>query len=59
LLAEIAEGCTLDKMVDCEVEELRARSRDDEMSGHVMWLRVRDDGMAVLKRFEILSAEEP
>ena len=27
----VAEGCALDKMVDCEVEESRAGSRDDEM----------------------------
>ena len=55
LPAEVAEGCALDKMVDCEVEESRGESREgsrarscgDETRDHVTELRVRDDGMVV------------
>jgi hypothetical protein len=67
LPAEIAEGCAAGKVVDREVGESRdedmrgsrARSRGDETRDHVMELRVRDNGMASFKWFEVLSAEEP
>jgi hypothetical protein len=51
----IAEGCALDKMVDCEVEESREGSRDDEMKWScdgVEGSRRRNGG---LKRFEIFE----
>jgi hypothetical protein len=49
---EIAEGCALDKMVNCEVGESREGSRDDEMK----WSCDRVEGSrrwnGSLKRFE-------
>jgi hypothetical protein len=63
---EVAEGCAACVMVIVSEESYdelhegsHARSRGDETRDHVTELRVRDDGMAVLKRFEILSVEEP
>jgi hypothetical protein len=63
---EVAKGCTARVMVivseescDESREGSHARSHGDEMRGHVTELRVRDNGVAVLKRFEILSAKEP
>jgi hypothetical protein len=60
----IAEGCAAREMDDDR--ELRSHVTSD-VTSHVMTRRgilvtesrVRDDGMAELKWFEILSAEEP
>jgi hypothetical protein len=63
---EVAEGCAARVMVivseescDKSREGSRARSRGNETRDHVTELRVRDDGMAVLKSLKFLSAEEP
>ena len=57
--AEIAEGCALDKMVDCEVEESREESRDDETRDSCDGVEGSRRRNGRIKWFEILSAEEP
>ena len=51
----IAEGCALDKMVDCEVEESRAGSRDDEMEWSCDGVEGSRRRHGSLKRFEIFE----